>query len=267
MGGSLREAIRTFFRREQIAASLPVSTGIVVHALHKSASMFLFELFRELADQVHVPFHSVHNQPPDHGNIPVDTTDSFILCPVRGFNFEAYSFPSLDRLVRIVQIRDPRDILVSEYYSLGWRHTDSHWSDEERERREAIQKIPIDEFVLTEAYTGKAPLVERMEPLLHADQISGLTIVRYADMIENFPTWIATIVAATGAQPAAPLIELLVNSFENNFSPDEDAGGHKRRVTPGDHRNQLRPETILALNRKFERVLQPFGYLDDSEPY
>jgi hypothetical protein len=40
----------------------------------------------------------------------------------------------------------------------------------------------------------------------------------------------------------------------------EDIRSHMRKVTPGDYREKLRPETIAELNRRFSEVLDALGY-------
>ena len=43
-------------------------------------------------------------------------------------------------------------------------------------------------------------------------------------------------------------------------SRKEDAWPHKRKVTPGDHREKLQPETIRQLDQLFAPVLDKPGY-------
>ncbi len=40
----------------------------------------------------------------------------------------------------------------------------------------------------------------------------------------------------------------------------EDVWSHKRKVTPGDHREKLQPETIRRLDQIFAPVLDRLGY-------
>ena len=43
-------------------------------------------------------------------------------------------------------------------------------------------------------------------------------------------------------------------------SRKEDAWSHKRKITPGDHREKLQPETIRQLDQIFAPVLDRLGY-------
>lgn len=241
----------------------PDSTGLTVHALHKSASMFLYKFFDHLCREVEVPFYSIHHSPPDDQSIDSNRSASFVLGPVRSFNVEDWVFPRLKEQRRLIHVRDPRDILVSEYYSLGWLHSAAHWNDDAKARREKIQTTSIDDFVTDESLTGKSPLLDRMRPLFELSQDDRATIVTYEEMVTDFPAWLSKVLYAVNLQNDEALTRALIKQYENEFTPSAE-GGHKRNVTPGDHREKLQAETIHALNTKFAAVLEVMGYSIDG---
>ncbi len=239
----------------------PPRQGLIVHALHKSASMFLYRFFAELCPRLNMPFYSIHNQPPNHGELNGEMDRSFVLGPLRSFSTEGFNFPRLQRVRHLLQIRDPRDILVSEYFSLGWIHSDRDWTDADRDHRTRIRNMSVDQYVIQENEISKYPLLNRYSPILQLVDQPDVTIVRYEDMVLNFEQWLAPILQTIQLQPAARWQRQLARRYRNEFRPDSCPGAHKRNVLPGDHRAKLEPETIALLNQRFEPILKVLGYL------
>ena len=242
-------------------------SALIVHGLHKSATTFLFQFFAEICRQIEVPIFSVHNQPPDHFTIDAAIDHSFVLCPARSFETKQYAFPDLESKRHLFQVRDPRDVLVSEYYSIGWRHSVEGWSQEDLQRRALIRTLSVDEYVLREPEISKYPLLERYEPLLKTLLVDGhqqIGIAKYETMVTDFASWLAPVLHALDIDCVAPvneqLIPFLLNKYQDDFRPDSGTAGHKRNVTPGDHRNKLSIATIETLNQRFEKVLSALDY-------
>ena len=248
--------LRNIFARRAV---MPSSTGLVVHALHKSASMFLHKFFHDLCERLSCSYYSIHNVPANESDISDSINHSFVLCPVRSFNCDSYVFPQLKQVRYLLQVRDPRDILVSEYYSLGWRHTSKNWSDEALRRREKIQSMSIDQFVLDEPH-GKPPLLERYRPVMELGKRNNVCVVRYETLVTQFPNWLETVLELLELSNEKRLKQKLLIRYQDEFRPDSDEQGHKRNISPGDHRLKLAPETIAKLNERFRPLLQQLNY-------
>lgn len=233
----------------------PPPRGLVVHALHKSASMFLYRLFQRLAAVQDWRLYSVHNDPADHLDIQPPSNRSFVVCPIRSLEIERFHFPGFAHVQHLLQLRDPRDILVSEYYSLGWLHADTDWKAEDHHRRHQIQRMSIDDYARNEPELAKYPLAERLEPLSDLIQRDDVTVVRYEEMVLDFPTWLGRVLEATGDPGMRRWQGRLVRDYRDEFQPG-GAGSHKRAVAPGDHRRQLSRETISILNDRFASTLE-----------
>ena len=277
----LTQRFKSSFRRKRSATSdwpaAPPSTfrdsnsGLVVHGLHKSATMFLYRFFDELCDQLEIPLYSIHNEPPFRELSNESSGDSFVLCPVRSFETEPIQESREGSIRRLFQVRDPRDVLVSEYFSIGWRHTTAGWSAEELQRRERIRSLSVDQYVLAEPEISMYPLLRRYQPLLDciADDAScdNTTIVKYETMVTDFAAWQKPVFEALqiDAENSSDAFFRFVNArYRDEFVADESDTGHRRNVQPGDHRDKLSPETIEQLNERFELVLNAFGYLPNS---
>lgn len=247
-------------------------SSIWFRALHKSASMFIYK-FCSFIDKK-LPrrwgLYSANNRPPNIKHV-FDAADSYI-----GLD-RSFSPLRDDLLARrprtIFQLRDPRDILVSEYFSLGFIHGDQKFSDAAREMRERIRTgaLGVDEYVLRSArqgmgFFGASGLCERMNENLAAsiaqsDRL-GLPylVVRYEDMVLDFPGWATRVL---DFMQLSSLIDPVIEQFRHEFdvSAVEDRGEvmqHKRVIIPGDYRAKLKPETIEELNRLFDPILSTY---------
>ena len=68
--------------------------GIFVHGLHKSASMFLFKVFQDLANEAGIEYYSANKQPkPNQKELKRVTKLSFCYCPVRHFALSTEEIP------------------------------------------------------------------------------------------------------------------------------------------------------------------------------
>ncbi len=236
------------------------SQALLVHALHKSASMFLHKFFDDLCRRKKVPYFSIHNQEPEKQEVPEGFDKSFVLGPLRTFKTDLYEFPMMNQVKHLIQVRDPRDILVSEYFSLGWLHSDDDWNETDKLRREQIRQLTIDEFVLNEAEFSKYPLLDRYLPILDLCEQANVQVVRYEDMVLNFSAWLDQVLDVADVQPRAIWRRRLVRQYRDEFQPGGTKQPHKRNVMPGDHRAKLKPETIDVLNRQYEPILTALGY-------
>lgn len=247
-------------------------SSIWFRALHKSASMFIYKLcsFIDKKMPQRWELYSANNKPPNL-NEAADATDSFI-------GLERSFMPLREDLLArrprtIFQLRDPRDILVSEYFSLGYIHGDQKFSDAARTMREKIQSgaFAIDDYVLLSArqdagFFGGSGLCERMTANLAAAiaqcDRAGLPylVVRYEDMVLDFPRWAARVL---DFMQLSSLRDPVIQQFRHEFDvkATEDRGEvmkHKRVIIPGDYRAKLKPETIGELNRLFDPILSAY---------
>lgn len=242
--------------------------GIFVHALHKSATMFLFEFFKRVAEQGRYRYFSPNLEPPNHDQLGASIDEDFCCCPVRSFDVAPAEYPNMQHITRIFHVRDPRDMLVSEYFSFGWIHpTDGPLQTRQTE----IQAMTVDQYVLEQTNFSAAPLETKLAPLLE----SGLSIasrstrpapnetrmlVRYEDLVEHFDSWLRLALPPFQLRREAWNRRRLYRRFAGDFRVSNESFTHKRRVIPGDHRDKLKPATIKVLNTRFAEFLHRFGY-------
>jgi hypothetical protein len=100
-------------------------------------------------------------------------------------------------------------------------------------------------------------------------------LLSYEEMVLDFPSWLRKFVAAFGQVDLDETYEFVRNriqiqndvtrsakgrSSETVAPGGENVRAHRRKATPGDYNEKLRPETITELNRRFGEVLAALGY-------
>lgn len=238
-------------------------TAIVVHGLHKSGTMFLYQLFQRLSRTQGIQFFSANNSPADENLAGQGFDHDFCLCPVRDFADPPFVSLGRHRIHQIFHVRDPRDILVSQYFSFGWRHTEDGFTDGIQRFRAFVRQNSIDDYVLNQK-SVIGPLKERFAKLIHRPDLDLERVVQYEQMVLDFPAYLDQILRSFAFK--APALQRLRFAFRyrNEFRPDPTVGSHKRSVLPGDHAKQLKPETIQQLNKIFAPELNALNYRTDA---
>ncbi len=159
----------------------------------------------------------------------------------------------------VILVRDPRDALVSQYFSFG-RRRGSHVLP--AKRPEAYQRmldnlpeVGIDEYVL-----GAAPLLKnRLEAYRRALEYTNGLVYRYEDAYYDKERLLRAAFAHW--QISVPDDVLIQTSAVFDIRPSvEDDSKHIRQGTPGDHLRKLAPETVAGLNDRLGDVAAFFGY-------
>lgn len=247
-------------------------SSIWFRALHKSASMFVFKFSRFVISQLphRWEFFSTNNKPANLKDA-INAKDSFIAI---ARSFEPAQEEFISRRPRVIfHLRDPRDILVSEYFSLGFIHGDQNFASAAKDMREKIQSgsFTIDDYVIHSAregsgFFGQSGLCERMTDHLAAgiaqcdEHRLPYLVVRYEDMVLDFPRWATSVL---NFMQLSSLRDVAIDRFQKEFDIKavEERGQlmqHKRAIIPGDYRTKLRPDTIAELNRLFDPILSKY---------
>lgn len=163
---------------------------------------------------------------------------------------------------KVLLIRDPRDALVSEYFSNAFSHSipkktgDGGGAREQLlAQREAALASPIDDYVSQRARLMGRTMIE-YAPILNDPH---LLLLKYEDIIFDKAKMIHDVIEHFGWKITGPQVDAILGWVD--VKPDqENPKQFIRKVTPGDHRDKLKPETIESLNGELSRVLTTFGY-------
>lgn len=279
--GPRRERTKSLmiFRNKEHAASRKV----VAFTTHKAGSMVLHRVLKDVCELNRIPYYS-----PNVQRSPLPFERMFA-----GYDFMAkkegcfgpirFFVPSeaFAQMRIILHLRDPRDVVVSMFYSYCYMHA----GEIERHTgyRKAVAEAGIDRFVLDMVskrfydYRGDYGIGSRykkhvgtvldryqryLEELLDRP---NTTLVSYEEMVLAFPSWLQKIISAFDLPHAEETSAVVLTRHANSVAAgEEDVWAHKRKVTPGDHREKLKAGTIRQLNEIFAPTLERLGYFSPA---
>jgi hypothetical protein len=194
--------------------------------------------------------------------------------PIRFF----VKVPKIQDYNIILHLRDPRDVLVSMFYSYCFIHTANIAEASIKHRKETAEK-GIDEFVLAKCSSKSLEYTENCGSGRHVEHLIGniprryndyinnllgknnVTFLKYEEMVTDYQSWINKFIKPFNIENHEKVVSELSAQSENFFpSRTIDVMSHIRHVTPGDYKNKLKPSTIERLNNIFSLVLDSLDY-------
>ncbi len=246
----------------------PTFSSCYLFAFPKSGSVLLNNIAAALMKEIGVPMVDI---PAFYfmSGIAMDTAlfDLDQIFKPKGYCYSGFrSLPpvmrgALNQLPgkKILLVRDPRDMLVSLYYSIKFSHhfpevgTVQFFSRVNLLRDWA--KEPIDRFCIShvDMYLGS------FRDYLELVEDNSVKILRYEDMVFNklglaraMRDWFSLDINSARLNEVVAPFDVL---------PTEDrVGEHIRQVHPGDHKRKLQPATIEILDATLEKFLHRFDY-------
>ncbi|MCU0945280.1 MAG: sulfotransferase [Rubritepida sp.] len=174
----------------------------------------------------------------------------------RSFPGNIAQHPAFLAARKVFMHRDPRDALVSQYFSDAFSHGLPAAGAEAFERkRAAAQATALETFVLEKARNLDRVLMA-CRPLL---EDPNCLVLRYEEAVLAKRDMLARILAHFGWEFAPAEFEALLAEVDE-IPTEEDPRRFVRRVVPGDHREKLSPETIARLETGLAASMRAFGY-------
>lgn len=185
--------------------------------------------------------------------------------PLRSFN---RGIPNIENYKILLVLRDPRDVIVSSYYSL-YSHVTPLLEGKKAlrtrmKRRKKESEQTVDEFVINRLNKKTRFLPEYKEYYKGLIGKPNVLFLKYEDMVENFDAWLDQLIEFLGMDISKEFIDQIKVEVDFNVSK-EDIYKHKRQVTPGDYKRKLKPGTIDVLDSKTREVRKLFGYKTPGE--
>jgi Sulfotransferase domain len=237
-----------------------------VFAMHKSGSTLLNKMLdtafmRAGVPQIAIPELTFAAGLPDD---PILNPEDFLFdngyC-YRGFRiFPSYlRYFDITKNKKILLVRDPRDMIVSYYFSMSQSHMipdSGPLRDELMSKRDTIKKVSVDDFCLKHF-----DILQKEFKSYRTVFGSQLRVYRYEDVIFNKLNWLKDMLWYLGFALSSDDRKRIAE--ENDIRPTiERPHEHIRQVTPGNYRKHLSKTTIKRLNFEFRDMLDQFDYGD-----
>ena len=158
-------------------------------------------------------------------------------------------------------VRDPRDVLVSFWYSHAFSHDLPYHPKRVKEfemlRAQALRSNPAS------YWRQQLPFVKQSyESIMAAHRSNARMIVlRYEDMLDHFDEWISGFAHGLGlGRPDQDQLVLLREVAGIGREATGDWGKHVRAKDAGQYLNEWDGATIREVSRALQSVLDYFGY-------
>lgn len=274
-----RIARRWRFRKENklISNKLKAKSNkpsILHFSFNKAATQYVRDILKKCATQsdiIHIGIHefAFYNKFPYLDRISREDFDKnySYLFKSKGILYSVFGgfiegIPDFESYKVVLVVRDPRDILVSKYFSRRFIHEvpieESGKQQRFLKRREIASKMEIDEFVLME----KEGVLQNFEKYTNQliDKYTHIHVTSYEKMIGSFDVWLKELIEYCELEVDQSLFNELVSQQNRKKPKSEDIYNHDRKGVHGDYLEKLKPETIGELNRYFDKYLNKFGY-------
>lgn len=255
--------------------------NVIVFTMHKAGSMVLHRVLKDICDKTSVRYYS-ENQSSKRYMLPVRKIfegKEFIAKRNGCFGPVRFFLPSraLAEANLLVHLRDPRDVLTSMFFSYCFMHRGP--VEKNTGYRRAVAEAGIDKYVLDMScekflrYEGDYGtggnyrehigniLTRYVRYLREVIDRPNTVLLSYEEMVRDFPSWLRKVVARFQLRNEDEIYRFVLARHVDEVKPSaENVWLHKRKVTPGDYQEKLKPETIAELNERFSAVLEALGY-------
>ncbi len=243
----------------------------IFYTTHKCASTFVYRLFDVILKNSEYEFI-------DYAGAIFSAGDKLkIESPYETFLEQAYSdlyslhgkiygpqrqyldFSGRNNFKHMFFLRDPRDVLVSSYFSNKFTHAEplnTVHRNQFLEKRENTKTKEIDSYVLEEAEAWIYPLYKQYWELRVTAK--SYIYLKYALFVEDTPEFIQKICEFLDLHPSPEDIDLLTQ--EASPTQDIEVMKHKRSGKTGQYLEKLHPSTVEKLNHFLSDVLYDWEF-------
>jgi Sulfotransferase domain len=254
------------------ATSLPDFRSFFLYSFFKSGSVLVNNIVREILKDHGIPMFDIPSHLFERGidldSFQCDLNQAF---PAHGYCFSGYRHlpktffgsNAFKRARKVVVTRDPRDILVSAYFSIKFSHSFPDGATSQFRHMVRMQRrhtdLGIDDFCRRLAWTLNVELSYLQSVLDDKDTL----VLRYEDFIYDKLLIGRSICDWCGIESSNERLAEIVKPHD--FFPDvEQPCRHVRQGHPGDHCRKLQPATVKELDASLRTFLKTFGYFPSS---
>ena len=262
----MKKVIYTSNQQElELEVSAPANIqSFFAFAIPKSGSVLLDNVLEDICACLDIPAISIaktaFQEGIEEGQFGEEICEFFV---ERGYCYYGFRyFPTylhhfkIQSFKKLLLVRDPRDILVSHYFSMKKSHPlpEGEMGIHLSELRQKLDGMEIDDYVL-ESAQGFANIFRGYTQI----EDENLKVFRYEDIVFEKSRWIGSILEFLGLELEQQHINEIAMRHDV-FPCQENIMAHIRKVTPGDHKDKLNLNTIKLLNEVFEDILVKYNY-------
>jgi Sulfotransferase domain len=239
-------------------------------SLPKAGSTLLYDLMQPISKIAGMAYYSLMNEAFRLG-LWSDAIPASASALLKQYGYIHGGFRSIPRNITIppwangqsvLLVRDPRDMLVSLYFSEAYSHSPpgrilgDKLFDSFLVERASIKDRAIDDYVLE-----KAGLIVGQYNQVHS-KLQGISckVYKYENVIFEKENWIRDMARYFEIQLDEDKIAEIAKRFDIRRDKEE-LGSHIRAVTPGDHKVKLLHDTIKTLTSRLHPILVRYEYL------
>jgi hypothetical protein len=241
-----------------------------VLGLHKSGSTLMHQMVRDVCIQASISNLNIPALAFQEGIAEDVWSADNSLVPIFkqkrlffGFRFFPQILSNPDLNIRnkkfILLVRDPRDALVSAYFSYGGMHLSHRMPGKNADlflaRIQKTAHLDIDDYVIRRAKGS----IKRMAEYRDGLDFNKGRIFRYEDIYFDKLTFLKAIFDHFDIAVDDALLARV--AAKHDVRPkQEDVSKHIRKGEPGDYVNKLKPETVEKLNTILSDVAAAYEY-------
>lgn len=245
----------------EVPGGRPDSTTCYLFSYAKSGSTLMENLIADYCLLTGVPRFSLYDQAFSQGIATADIAEDALACfAAPGVVYSGFRhYPGFDlpigRARVIMLVRDPRDMMVSLYYSMTRSHVIPRGNEQLVQWRERTRKMQIDEFALHRA-PGYVKHFKTYQAKLEG---ANPRVFRYEDVIYSKADWLLEMAEYADLPIRLQAITELASTHD--LIPErENTEQHVRQVHPGNFREKLKEQTIARLNEILAEFLAQYDY-------
>lgn len=237
-------------------------TSVIFFSCHKSGSSIGLKYLKKLAREnelKHINYDAyVSSVSPESKPLFQDENFQKKAYLPKGYFFGCYRFfrpiPNLETYKVILLLRDPRDVLVSYYYSMKYNNTIHQLKGLELRKR--LQHTSIDDYVLEILPRFKTVFENYITALYGKDYVY---FSKFEDLLSDSAKWLTEASKHCGLSCSEELLERIGSGITSNLKK-EKKHQHHRKAKPGEFKEKLKEETIQKINTEFESILKTLNY-------
>jgi hypothetical protein len=243
------------------------AASVFAFSLAKAGSTLLNDLLRVLAPAAGLAFFSLEDEMFARGvPAPLDWPEAARLFHARGYCYGGFRamprhpVPPLADCRAVLLVRDPRDMIVSQFHSFRASHVvppDAGPDHPMRRAREAAQRQTLAQF----APGAAQRFARRVEGYLAQGFAfrPATAVFRYEDVVFAKRAWVDALCAWYGWQLPEALRAEAASRFDV-LPATPDPARHIRQVHPGNHLSEMTEATRTQVEAILAEAMAAFGY-------